>query len=139
TFGDADIIIFKSCFPSSAISSDEMLDQYKDYYNQLYSIYESHPDILFVPMSTPPLPKEITNADEATRAIAFDQWLTTDYLNDFSGANLAPFELHHLLDNKVGYLKKEYVTDLNDGHPKNKAGVKVGKAIWKHLNEALGI
>ncbi|MFA6475452.1 MAG: hypothetical protein WCV88_04635 [Patescibacteria group bacterium] len=139
TFGDADIIIFKSCFPASAITSDTMLAQYKDYYNELYSVYESHPNVLFVPLSTPPLPKDMTDSAEAARAIAFDQWLTTDYLTNYSGANLAPFHLHRLLDNDAGFLKKIYVADPYDGHPKAKAGVTVGKAMWKHLNQKLGI
>lgn len=139
TFGDADIIIFKSCFPASAISSDALLAQYKDYYNSLYGFYESHPDILFVPLSTPPLPETMTNADEAARAVAFDQWLTTDYLTNYSGNNLAPFQLHHLLDNSAGFLQPKYVADPNDGHPKAKSGVTVGKAIRKHLDQALGV
>ena len=55
TIGDANIVIFKSCFPASDITSDQMLENYKSYYRQLYSVYAAHPQVLFVPLSTPPL------------------------------------------------------------------------------------
>jgi len=51
--GDKKIIIFKSCYPSSDITSDIMLEDYKKWYKQLYTIYEKYPDRLFVPLSTP--------------------------------------------------------------------------------------
>ncbi|MFH1426534.1 MAG: hypothetical protein ABIG66_03880, partial [Candidatus Kerfeldbacteria bacterium] len=57
-FGNADIIMFKSCFPASDITSKAMLKQYRAWYRRLYAVYKAHPDVLFVAMSTPPLPKE---------------------------------------------------------------------------------
>lgn len=138
-FDDADIIIFKSCYPASAIGSKKKYKNYKKYYREMYDTFEAYPDVMFVPMSTPPLPKKMTNKKEARYAIKFDKWLANKYLDNYSGNNLAPFQLHKLLDNKNGYLKSKYVVDPYDGHPANTSGVAVGKAIWKHLDNALGI
>ncbi|MFA5994872.1 MAG: hypothetical protein WCW27_03220 [Patescibacteria group bacterium] len=136
-FGDSDIIIFKSCYPASAITSDDMLEQYKDWYRELYDIYQAHPNILFMPLSTPPLPKDMTNSDEARRALGFEQWLLGEYKNNYTGNNLAPFGLHTLLSNKNNYLKKKFVADPYDGHPRPKVGPVVGKAMREFLDTLL--
>lgn len=136
-FGDSDIIIFKSCYPASAISSADVLEQYKAWYRELYDIYQAHPNVLFVPLSTPPLPQDMTNSEEAARALEFEQWLVGDYKTEYSGNNLAPFALHTLLSNQTGFLKKKYVADPYDGHPKAKTGPVVGKAIRKFLDGLL--
>lgn len=136
-FEDSDIIMFKSCYPASAIGDDLTLENYKKWYRELYDVYEAHPDVLFIPMSTPPLPKDMTNGDEAKRAKKFDKWLVNKYTEEYTGNNLTPFRLHKLLRNKLGYLKKKYVQDPNDGHPAPESGEAVGQAIVEHLNKAL--
>lgn len=50
-----EVIAFKSCFPASAITSDEMLNQYKTWYLEMRNYFDTHPEKLFVVMSTPPL------------------------------------------------------------------------------------
>lgn len=138
TFGDADIIIFKSCYPASDIESKAQLNQYKTWYKELFAIYKNHPNKLFVPMSTPPLPKAMTNAKEAKRAIEFDTWLAGKYLAKYKAGysrnNLLPYRLHKELMNKKGYLAGKYVADPYDGHPNAKAGKRVGNTIVKVLN-----
>ncbi|MFH0819266.1 MAG: hypothetical protein V1898_04690 [Patescibacteria group bacterium] len=135
--GDSDIVLFKSCFPASGIDSNHTLKQYKQYYRGLYEVFLAHSDVLFVPMSTPPLPKQMTTKAQATRAMKFDKWLTHRFLTDYTGNNLAPFRLHQLLRTKKGYLQKKYVLDPQDGHPKKKSGNVLGKAMIKHLNKTL--
>jgi hypothetical protein len=78
-FGGFGIILFKSCFPSSQIDSDELLEQYKSWYRELYAIYRARPEKLFVPMSTPPLLRGHTDAAAAARALAFEAWLLNAY------------------------------------------------------------
>lgn len=139
TFGNADIIIFKSCYPASAISSKAMLIQYKAWYKELFSVYKSHPNKLFVPMSTPPLPKAMTNIKEAERAKKFDTWLATTYVTKYKEAylgrnNLLPYRLHKKLMNDNGYLATKYVANPYDGHPNAKSGVRVGNTLVKVLN-----
>lgn len=134
--GDADIVLFKSCFPNSAIRTGQ-LPEYKEYYRELYEIYEAHPDVLFVPFSTPPLPRDMTTYKQAQRAKKFDKWLTHAYVDDYEGNNLAPFRLHRLLRNKRGYLHKDYVVDSQDGHPTDSSGNVVGQRIWQRLDNVL--
>ncbi len=78
------IVLFKSCFPASNIESDEMLEEYKTNYKKLFAIYAAHPDILFVPMSTPPLLQVNTTADNAKRAQDFENWLIAGYVADYT-------------------------------------------------------
>lgn len=133
-FGDRDIIIFKSCYPASDISGKKKLKRYKKWYRQLYAVYRSHPDMLFVPMSTPPLPRAMTAYKNARRAKKFDKWLKNHYVEDYEGDNLLPFRLHKQLRNRKGYLKKKYVADPYDGHPKSISGVRVGNKLKKRLD-----
>lgn len=129
-----DIIIFKSCFPASDITSDSMLADYKTWYKELYNVYRAHSDKLFVPMSTPPLLESHTSYSAAQRAIAFENWLIGDYKNNYNGNNLAPFGLHTLLDDDSGYLHSDFISDPNDDHPNSHSGEVVGEAMWKHLD-----
>jgi hypothetical protein len=129
-----DIIIFKSCFPASDITSNEMLEQYKNDYNQLYEIFRAHQDKLFVPMSTPPLLKNHTTPEAAQRALEFEKWLLGEYKDNYDGKNLAPFGLHSLLSDENGYLKNDFVVSTEDDHPNAHSGEVVGEAIVEHLS-----
>jgi len=133
-----DIIIFKSCFPASAITSNAMLEDYKTWYRQLYAIYEAHPDKLFVPMSTPPLLQVNTSASDASRSLEFERWLLNEYKDNYTGSNLSPFSLHSLLSTSSGYLHSTYISSPDDDHPNNLTGPVVGDAMWRHLDSFLG-
>lgn len=144
---ERDILIFKSCFPASDITSDQMLEDYKDYYRELYPIYATHPDMLFVPMSTPPLLKTNTSADAALRSLEFEDWLMDGYVNDYQNFlgsqglegidNLSPFALHSLLSDDRGFLAADFIADPSDDHPNYYSGEVVGEAMVKHLNNSL--
>jgi hypothetical protein len=82
-----EVIVFKSCFPASNITSDEQLQGYKSYYLAMRDVMDQHPDKLFVVMSPPPLNPAETNAEAATRARAFADWLKSgEYLNGHANA-----------------------------------------------------
>ncbi|MBU0731361.1 hypothetical protein KKC88_00600 [Patescibacteria group bacterium] len=134
--GSRDIIVFKSCYPSSNITSKAMLNEYKDYYRELYDVYRAHPNVLFVPMSTPPLPKNMTSYKKARRAKKFDKWLKNRYVTDYEGNNIRPFRLHRQLSGTKNhyYLAKKYVADPYDGHPLPNSGIRVGNKLKKRLN-----
>ncbi len=141
-FNNYDIIVFKSCFPASDITSDEMLTDYKNWYKELYAIYNAHSSKLFVAMSTPPLLEAHTSAAAATRALAFETWLIgdykTNYESQYSKTNLAPFGLHTLLSDVNGYLKSDFISSSDDNHPNAYSGEVVGPALVEHLNRVLG-
>lgn len=144
---ERNIILFKSCFPASNIDSSSALENYKNWYRQLFEIYTLYPEKLFVPMSTPPLLKVNTSPEAAQRSLQFEEWLITDYVSEYQdylskqglslNQNLAPFPLHSLLSDKDGYLLHDFWQDEYDDHPSLRSGKVVGEAMWKHLNKAI--
>jgi hypothetical protein len=73
-----DVIIFKSCFPTSNITSDRQLEQYKEYYLSIRDTMDQHPDKVFIAMTPPPLIPAATDPEAASRARAFSDWLESD-------------------------------------------------------------
>jgi hypothetical protein len=91
-----DTIVFKSCFPVTAIRSDEQLETYKQYYRTIRSRSDEHPSHLFIPMTPPPLRASLTNRAQARRARAFSRWMMSF---DFHGGrkNLVPYDFFDAL------------------------------------------
>ena len=74
-----DIVMFKSCYPNSNITSDAKLQEYKQHFSSMLPTFQANPDILFIAMSTPPLVKANTTAAAAVRARQWSRWLTGEY------------------------------------------------------------
>jgi hypothetical protein len=91
-----EVVIFKSCFPTSNITSDEQLRQYQEWYLGMRQVMDQHPDHLFIAVTPPPLNPAETDPETAARARAFADWLTSD---DFLAGhpNLSTFDLFDLL------------------------------------------
>lgn len=105
-----DVVVFKSCFPVSAIHSLFELEQYKQHYIAMRDTFARHPHILFVVLTQPPLiPSTMvgsfvarkmkwmwTNAEDAARAREFTRWLTShEFRMDLP--NVATFDFFDLL------------------------------------------
>ncbi len=91
-----DVIMFKSCFPTTLITSDDQLAQYRAYYVQIRAVADRYPDHVFIAVTSPPLEPTSTNAAAATRARAWANWLTSpEYLSGHP--NLFVFDLFSLL------------------------------------------
>ncbi|MCK4719896.1 hypothetical protein KAU08_04520 [bacterium] len=119
-----DIVAFKSCYPASAIGSDEELLEYYGYYEAVKAVTEAHPETLFIPYSTPPLVPANTDEDDAARARIFANWLTGAY--DDTG-NLAAYDVFNILagddpgSGDFNRLKYAYTDSPTNSHP-NAAG-----------------
>lgn len=119
------VIIFKSCFPVSNITSDKQLRQYKAYYLQMRDVMDQQPDHIFVVVTPPPLNPAATNAEAATRAWAFAKWLKSDVFLE-RHPNVYTFDFFDLLANKdpaspdYNRLREEY-REGNDSHPNMRA------------------
>lgn len=84
--GENEIIMFKSCFPNSALSGSPddppspdgwlTVGHAKYVYNELLLYFREHPDKLFVIITAPPL----SDPTYAANARAFNQWLMNDWL-----------------------------------------------------------
>jgi len=135
-----DIVMFKSCFPNSDITSDRMLDEYKQDFGALVGTFRANPDILFIGMSTPPLVKAKTTPDAAKRARLWSQWLTTQYAQDLK--NVKIFDLFDALaiaadkpDSNT--LVPQFSKSSKDSHPSPEGAQAVTRLFIPWLNRAV--
>jgi hypothetical protein len=115
-----DIVMFKSCYPNSNITSDAMLDRYKKDFNALLPTFAAHPDILFIAMSTPPLVKKQTTPEAARRAREWAHWLVKEYAP--GAKNVKVFDLFDVLaidadKPNANTLVPQFATGRGDSHP----------------------
>jgi hypothetical protein len=134
-----EVLIFKSCFPNSAIAGDEMLEQDKQSYLEMRTVIDAHPDRLFIFLTSPPLHPEATTPGEAARARALANWLTSDQF--VSGhPNLFVFDLLDLLaDPDTNMLRREYQLspDEGDSHPNRTANERIGPLFFDFVDDAV--
>lgn len=101
--GENEIILFKSCFPNSALEgspADPPADGYeltvggaKRVYLDLLRYFETRPDKLFVVITAPPL----SDRTYAANARAFNLWLVRDWLSSYRGSNVAVWDFYNVL------------------------------------------
>jgi hypothetical protein len=125
-----EVIMLKSCYPVSDIGSDEELEEFKEYYLEMRSIMDQHPDKIFILLSQPPLNPARTNPEIAARARAFADWLESDaYLNGHP--NVYTFNLFgYLAENEpnapdYNMLRSQY-RNGKDSHPNRIANESIG-------------
>jgi hypothetical protein len=125
-----EVIIIKSCCaPTSNVTSDEQLEQYKQYYFQIRESIDRHPDKLFILMTQPPLNPAGTNPQEAGRARQLANWLVSeDYLG--GRRNLVAFDFFdylaegNSLASDYNMLRQSYRRG-SDSHPNREANEEI--------------
>jgi hypothetical protein len=135
-----DVIAFKSCYPASAIETDQEFQQRQQWYREMRDVFDQHPDKIFVVVTQPPLHRLVTDLGEADRARAFANWLTSDeYLAGHD--NVVGFDLFDLLaapddaSNTRNMLRYEYERSHSggDSHPNELANQTVGPVFMEFL------
>lgn len=117
--GENAIVMFKSCFPNSAISGsptdpptsgDNLLrgldcgSEYhtvantKGIYNDLLQYFATRPDKLFIVVATPPL----QDSTYAANARAVNDWLVNDWLVGYPHSNVFVFSFYNTLTSNGG-------------------------------------
>jgi len=103
--GENQIIMFKSCFPNSALegSPNDPPGDYEELsvsgakyaYNTILEYFATRPDKLFIVITAPPL----SDPAYAENARAFNQWLVDDWLreNNYTLHNVAVFDFYNIL------------------------------------------
>lgn len=103
--GENEIILFKSCFPNSALEGnpndppgeyEEMtVGGAKYVYNAILGYFATRPDKLFVVITAPPL----SEGAYAENARAFNDWLVNDWLNEnnYTLNNVVVFDFYNVL------------------------------------------
>jgi hypothetical protein len=134
-----DVIALKSCYPNSAIRSDEAERSRMDLYQQLIAAITRIPRE-FVLVTSPPLTPLRTSASQAARASRVARWLATDAT---AGAgNVSVFDLfHHLAEpsgRDAGMLRKGYRRALPfDSHPHERAWQQIAPQFAEALAAAV--
>jgi hypothetical protein len=156
TTGYNRIVMFKSCYPISNIdsngaepgdpfSSTQSLVNYMAVYRHpsgsghvytsgsytykpLEDVFAEHPEILFIPVTAPPLTYSSTSDADAHRARTFNNWLKSEWLASYNAAhpglhNVAVFDFFNVLaypDDDASHpnrLRSEYGGATEDSHP----------------------
>jgi hypothetical protein len=137
-----EVIIFKSCFaPTSKISSDDQLAQYKAYYLQVRDAIDQHPDKLFLLLTQPPLNPAETNHEEADRARNLADWLASQaYLE--GRTNFFVYDFFDALAEDdpnaadLNMLRSEFRNGA-DSHPNKKANQEIGPMLVEYVVNAI--
>jgi hypothetical protein len=126
--GANQIILFKSCFPNSALqgdsaaapppiannplkaqdssSPDHTVANAKGIYISLLDYFQTRQDTLFVVLTAPPL----SDPAYAANARVFNQWLTTEWLKNYPYRNVVVFDFYNTLTTNGG---SPDINDLN--------------------------
>lgn len=137
-----EVFIFKSCFPASDITSEAMLQQYKDWYLAIRNIMDAHPEKIFIPFTPPPLVRTATTPANADRARRFAEWLSSsEYLSGHP--NIYVFNFWWLLaehdSSSIYYncLKQAYGGSGSDSHPNQLANQTIAPLFVNHIVSAI--
>ncbi len=151
------IVMFKSCYPNSAIAEEgtapgnptndnATMWNYRAAYCSLTNVFAAYSNVFFIPVTAPPMrPGDGYHADIAARGRAFDNWLRDDYIAayvDLTGLrNVAVFDLLDILATPstkprgANALARAYRT--RDSHPNAKGGRAATGAFLPFLRNAL--
>lgn len=129
-----DVIIFKNCFPTSKIETNEKLEEYKKYYSQTMKSISNYKN-KFIIFTQPPLRREMTKPEWANNARSLADFINREvkkYLNTTS------FDFFNLLadnqGNNANMLKREYCSIIPfDSHPNIKGNRDVGRVFVAFL------
>lgn len=141
TGGDAhSIVMFKSCFPAANIESDEMLKQYREHFESFVAAMVARPEILFIPLTVPPLVRAHTTPENAARARSFADWLSREFAADID--NIQVFDLFDALAIDSAYedantLVPQFSTHAEDSHPNSSGAEAVTRLFVPWLNRTL--
>ena len=136
-----EVIAFKSCFPASDITSDQQLEERKEWYRKMRDTMDQHPDKLFIVMTQPPLNPAATNSDIAARARSFANWLKSDeFLKGHP--NIVTFDLFDQLAESnpqrpdFNMLRQGY-REGADSHPTRIANETIGPQFVDFVSNAI--
>jgi hypothetical protein len=135
-----EVIAFKSCFPTSAITSDALLKDYQMWYTQIRAFMDQHSEKLFIIITQPPLNPAETQPEAAARARAFAAWLKSDEFLQ-GHPNIVAFDLFDLLAENdpqasdFNMLRADYREDTNS-HPNRLANETIGPIFAEFIMQA---
>lgn len=142
-----DVVIFKHCYPGADIaldsgdpdvtSSDKELQNYQVQYQELRELMDTYPNTKFIVWTLVPLHRLATDADTATRAKQFVDWVNETWLTESgSHPNIFIFDFWGYAaeqdptpaQGEVNTLRYEYERShtSSDSHPNTLANQTIG-------------
>ena len=150
--GENEIIMFKSCFPNSALqgsfsdpvpsidsnplkgescdSEFHTVANAKGIYIDLLEYFKTRQDKLFIVVTAPPL----SDPTYANNAHSFNQWLVNDWLKDYPYKNVVVFDYYSVLTNGGNTLA--YPSGWGDDHPSQEGNLKATSEFINFINNA---
>jgi hypothetical protein len=136
-----EVIIIKSCFPTSDIRDADELARLKNYYLGIRSRMDRYPNKILIIMTQPPLNPAETTPEVAVRARALADWLKSDeFLKGHP--NIYTFDFFsYLADDQpdspeFNMLRKEY-RDGTDSHPNRLANEVIGSQFVQFVIQSI--
>jgi len=148
--GENEIIMFKSCFPNSALQGkindpvppisenplrgQDSSSQYhtvanaKGIYIDLLNYFKSRPDKLFIVITAPPL----SDPTYGSNARAFNNWLKNDWLKNYTQNNVYVFDFYNILANE----NNVPAYPSGDDHPNQEGNQLATKEFIPFINQA---
>jgi hypothetical protein len=140
-----DVIIFKHCFPVSAIQADEAvadpasprktLANYRLQYEALKARMRQFPHTQFLLWTGPALTEAATRPEEAARAQAFSEWVKNVW--DEPGDNIHLWDFRELETDGGLYLKPERAAGPRDSHPAPAFAALVAPLLGRRLVDVI--
>jgi uncharacterized repeat protein (TIGR01451 family) len=135
--GPNTIIMFKSCFPNSALEgnladspaasadnfSDLTVANAKRIYLDLLPYFAAHQDQLFVVIAAPPLRSAETTPEQSANARAFNNWLVDDWLSAYPHQNVVVFDFYTVLTSNGGNPNLNDLGALTGNHHRYRNGI----------------
>lgn len=136
------VFIFKSCYPASNISSEQMLTNYQTWYLAMRDVMDAHPEKIFIPLTPPPLTRSSTSVENAARAQRFSDWLISPtYLAGHPNIFVFNFRDYLMEHDSTSYyfncLRAAYGGDGGDSHPNDLANQTVGPFFVDFIIDAI--
>jgi hypothetical protein len=151
-WGENEIIMFKSCFPNSALQGSSQdpvpvidsnplkgqesgsefhtINNAKSIYIDLLEYFKTRQDKLFIVVTAPPL----SDPTYAQNSREFNNWLVYEWLKDYPYNNVAVFDLNGILTNGGNTLA--YPSGWGDDHPNQQGNQKATQEFVNFINNA---
>lgn len=139
------LIIFKHCFPVSAILNDTIapdvnsplktIENYKLQYQELKRKMNEFPNNKFLVWTGAALNENHTNKKQALRTKAFFEWVKNEW--DTDDDNIYVWDFYGLQTEGGLYTKKENVAGVNDSHPSKSFAQRAAKLFCERIIEII--
>jgi hypothetical protein len=143
--GRYDVIVFKHCFPVSAIEADDpvpdpasqrkTLANYRLQYEALRARMRQFPKVKFILWTGAPLTQAATRPEEAARAQAFADWVKGEW--DQPGDNIFVWDFRQLGTDGGPFLLPANATSAEDSHPSRPFAARVAPLLGRRIVDVI--